>query len=109
MQEDWLVFSVRMRLLLNTDKQRRRDIKLSTWIEGSIKIPSYRRRGLLKLMLSFRGVFWLLSGLVALANSKSSAGDSVLVVVEPNHRDNYSIFFDGLKGELPRVVFGACH
>ena len=78
-------------------------------VEGYIKIPSYRRRGLLRLMLAFRGVFWLLSGLVALANSKSSAGDSVLVVVEPNHRDNYSIFFDGLKGELPRVVFGACH
>ena len=100
-------FSVR--LLPNTDKQWCREIKLSTWKALLDKIPSYRRRGLLRLMLAFRGVFWLLSGLVALVNSKSSAGDSVLVVVEPNHRDNYSIFFDGLKGELPRVIFGACH
>jgi hypothetical protein len=94
-----------MRLLPNTDKQWRQVVN----VEGLLEIPSYRRRGLLRPMLSFRGVFCLLSGLVAFVNSKSSAGDSVLVVVEPNHRDNYSIFFDGLKGELPRVVFGACH
>ncbi|KIJ94542.1 hypothetical protein K443DRAFT_110260 [Laccaria amethystina LaAM-08-1] len=56
-------------------------------------------------MLSFRGLFWLLSGLVALVNSKSSAGDSVLVVVEPNHRDNYSIFFDGLKEQGYELTF----
>ena len=52
-------------------------------------------------MLAFRR--WCLLAL-SLANAlyvaaKSSTGDSVLVVVDPKKQDDYSIFFNGLKGQ----------
>lgn len=39
------------------------------------------------------------AGLASLVTAKSSSGDSVLVVVEPKRQDDFSIFFQGLKGE----------
>jgi oligosaccharyltransferase complex subunit beta len=35
---------------------------------------------------------------VLLVDARSSTGGSVLVLVDPSKRDDYSIFFDGLKG-----------
>lgn len=49
---------------------------------------------MLSLLLPLLG---LAASLVA---AKSSAGDSVLVVLDPIYkRDNFSVFFDGLEGE----------
>jgi oligosaccharyltransferase complex subunit beta len=42
------------------------------------------------------------------ADAKSSTGDSVLVVVDPKNQDQYSTFFEGLKGEW-YYGFGAAH
>ncbi len=39
------------------------------------------------------------AGLASLVTAKSSSGDSVLVVVEPKRQDDFSIFFQGLKGK----------
>jgi len=36
--------------------------------------------------------------LITLVEAKSSTGNSVLVVVEPKRQDDFSIFFEGLKG-----------
>lgn len=48
-------------------------------------------------MLLFRSLFCAI-GLAGVVYAKSSKGDSVLVVVEPKQQDNYSIFFNGLRG-----------
>jgi len=57
-------------------------------------------------MLSFFTFILSVLGLASLAHTKSSAGDSMLVVVEPTHRDNFTIFFNGLKGKLVCSSFG---
>ncbi|CAL1703321.1 unnamed protein product [Somion occarium] len=45
-----------------------------------------------------RWALLLVLGLVSWATAKSSTGDSVLVILEPNlDKDNFSIFFDGLR------------
>jgi hypothetical protein len=45
-----------------------------------------------------RWLIVLALGLVSLVQAKSSTGNSVLVVVEPKRQDDFSIFFEGLKG-----------
>ena len=46
----------------------------------------------------------LVLGLTSWATAKSSTGDSVLVILEPKlQKDNFSIFFDGLRGMYTRV------
>jgi len=49
-------------------------------------------------MIALRRLLALAVGLATFANAKSSSGDSVLVVVDPKRQDDYSIFFEGLKG-----------
>ena len=49
-------------------------------------------------MFSSRWLIALALGLVTLVQAKSSTGNSVLVVVEPKRQDDFSIFFEGLKG-----------
>jgi oligosaccharyltransferase complex subunit beta len=50
-------------------------------------------------MFSLGRLFILAAGLASLVSAKSSTGNSVLVVVEPKRQDDFSIFFEGLKGE----------
>ena len=51
----------------------------------------------------------LVLGIASLASSKSSKGDSVLVILDPKlHQDNYSIFFNGLRGKHSSTNFGHC-
>ncbi|KAJ7577529.1 oligosaccharyl transferase beta subunit [Mycena floridula] len=47
-------------------------------------------------MLRFLSFVALLLSLASLLDAKSSTGDSVLVVVDPKQKNDYSIFFDGL-------------
>ena len=49
-------------------------------------------------MVSFRSLTLLLAGLASGLYAKSSTGDTVLVIVEPKKRAEYSLFFGGLKG-----------
>jgi oligosaccharyltransferase complex subunit beta len=49
-------------------------------------------------MFSSRWLIALALGLITLVEAKSSTGNSVLVVVEPKRQDDFSIFFEGLKG-----------
>jgi oligosaccharyltransferase complex subunit beta len=56
-------------------------------------------------MFSLRTLLVLAAGLASYVNAKSSTGNSVLVVVEPKHQDNFSIFFEGLKCEFSRVSY----
>ncbi|KAF8162783.1 oligosaccharyl transferase beta subunit [Crassisporium funariophilum] len=56
-------------------------------------------------MFSFRKLLFLAAGLASLVNAKSSTGNSVLVVVEPKRRDDFSIFFDGLKDQGYELTF----
>ena len=51
-------------------------------------------------MFSLKGLVLLGIAFASWASAKSSSGNSVLVVVEPNRKDDFSIFFDGLKGEF---------
>jgi oligosaccharyltransferase complex subunit beta len=48
-------------------------------------------------MFSFKRLVLLGAAFAGWVNAKSSTGNSVLVVVEPNRKDDFSIFFDGLK------------
>ncbi|KAF6764640.1 dolichyl-diphosphooligosaccharide-protein glycosyltransferase [Ephemerocybe angulata] len=58
-------------------------------------------------MFGFRR--WCLLALSAASllcvDAKSSTGDSVLVVVDPNNQDKYSLFFDGLKDSGYKLTF----
>lgn len=56
-------------------------------------------------MFSLRRLLILAVGLTSCVNAKSSTGNSVLVVVEPKRQDDFSIFFDGLKGEFGGVEY----
>ena len=56
-------------------------------------------------MFSLRTLLILVAGLASYVYAKSSTGNSVLVVVEPKHKDNFSIFFDGLKCEFGNVGY----
>lgn len=49
-------------------------------------------------MLSLRSLVFLLAALASGLYAKSSTGNSVLVIVEPKKQDDYSLFFNGLKG-----------
>lgn len=49
-------------------------------------------------MFSLKGLVLFGIGFASWVSAKSSLGNSVLVVVEPNRKDDFSIFFDGLKG-----------
>ena len=50
-------------------------------------------------MVAFWSLLLPLVGLTGLANAKSSAGDSVLVVLEKSlPKEDYSIFFTSLTG-----------
>ena len=69
------------------------------------------RRGLIDIrhlntshthMLLLQGLLWLAALIFTGAGAKSSTGTNVLVVVEPEHQDEYSLFFQGLKGILLR-------
>jgi hypothetical protein len=51
-------------------------------------------------MVSFFTCFLAILGLAGLADAKSSAGNSMLVIVETTHQDNFTRFFNGLKGKL---------
>jgi len=44
---------------------------------------------------------------VSVASARSSSGDSVLVVIEPQKQDDYSIFFNGLKDRGYDLTFRA--
>lgn len=68
----------------------------STW-KSIIRTKVYRP------MFSLRRFLVLVAGIASCVNAKSSTGNSVLVVVEPKHQDDFSIFFDGLKGECCRI------
>jgi hypothetical protein len=59
----------------------------------------------LRPMFSLRRLLILAAGLASYVNAKSSTGNSVLVLVEPKRRDDFSIFFDGLESELGRVSY----
>jgi oligosaccharyltransferase complex subunit beta len=48
-------------------------------------------------MILFRSLLCAIS-FAGVVYTKSSKGDSVLVVVEPKQQDSYSIFFNGLRG-----------
>ncbi|KAG6884512.1 hypothetical protein C0993_010435 [Termitomyces sp. T159_Od127] len=58
-------------------------------------------------MLRLRSLFVLAVSLVTCLYARSSTGDSVLVIVEPNKQDNYSLFFDGLKEQGYELTFRA--
>lgn len=49
-------------------------------------------------MFVLRRLVLLGAALAGLVNARSSTGNSVLVVVDPSRKDDFSIFFDGLKG-----------
>lgn len=58
-------------------------------------------------MRSFLTLLLPLLGLAGLLEAKSSSGDSVLVVLEPNlPRDDFSIFFKDLEGVISKGSFG---
>lgn len=50
-------------------------------------------------MIIFKKLIWLAITLVSSIHAKSSTGDSVLVIVESKKQNDYSIFFDGLRGK----------
>ena len=57
-----------------------------------------------------RGLFRLAACLLGLLSSvvaKSSTGNSVLVVVDPENRDLYTTFFSGLKSQGYQLTFRA--
>ncbi|KAL1688100.1 Dolichyl-diphosphooligosaccharide--protein glycosyltransferase subunit WBP1 [Schizophyllum commune] len=57
-----------------------------------------------------RGIFWLAACLLGLLSSvvaKSSTGNSVLVVVDPENRDLYTTFFNGLESQGYQLTFRA--
>ncbi|KAG5643557.1 hypothetical protein DXG03_000651 [Asterophora parasitica] len=58
-------------------------------------------------MVYLRSLVFLIAGLATTLHAKSSTGDSVLVVVEPNQQDNYSLFFNGLKEQGYDLTFRA--
>jgi oligosaccharyltransferase complex subunit beta len=49
-------------------------------------------------MFSLKRLVLVGAALASWVDAKSSTGNSVLVVVEPNRKDDFSIFFDGLQG-----------
>jgi len=51
-------------------------------------------------MLSFYTFILLIFGLASVLDAKSSSGNSVLVILDPARRPDYSIFFNGLQGGL---------
>ncbi|KAF9009511.1 oligosaccharyl transferase beta subunit [Cyathus striatus] len=53
----------------------------------------------------FKSLLILAAGLSGFVNAKSSAGDSVLVVVEPSKVGDYSIFFNSLKEKGYSLTF----
>lgn len=56
-------------------------------------------------MFSLKRLVLLGAALASWVNAKSSTGNSVLVVVEPNRKDDFSIFFDGLKGVFAYISY----
>ncbi|KAM6500952.1 oligosaccharyl transferase beta subunit [Amanita muscaria] len=52
-------------------------------------------------------LFWLTAVAIAGVHARSSAGDSVLVVVEPEHQAKYSIFFQNIKDRGYELTFRA--
>ncbi|KAH0584491.1 Dolichyl-diphosphooligosaccharide--protein glycosyltransferase 48 kDa subunit [Termitomyces sp. J132] len=58
-------------------------------------------------MVQLRSLFLLVVSLATCLYARSSTGDSVLVVVEPNRQDDYSLFFDGLKEQGYELTFRA--
>ncbi|KAG6886534.1 hypothetical protein C0992_003532 [Termitomyces sp. T32_za158] len=58
-------------------------------------------------MLRLRSLLFLAVSLLTCLYARSSTGDSVLVIVEPNKQDNYSLFFDGLKEQGYELTFRA--
>ncbi|KAF8638843.1 hypothetical protein AX17_001901 [Amanita inopinata Kibby_2008] len=58
-------------------------------------------------MFFSKRVLWLVTGLLASVQARSSTGDSVLVVVEPEQQNNYSLFFGSLKDRGYDLTFRA--
>ncbi|KXN91992.1 Dolichyl-diphosphooligosaccharide--protein glycosyltransferase 48 kDa subunit [Leucoagaricus sp. SymC.cos] len=56
-------------------------------------------------MVAFKRLVWLAVALASSVYAKSSAGDSVLVIVEPKKQDDYTIFFDGLRDRGFELTF----
>ena len=53
------------------------------------------------MLLSLGAFFFSFFGLFCAVRAKSSTGNSVLVVLQPNlKRDNFTIFFDNLESEF---------
>ena len=53
------------------------------------------------MLLSFGAICLSLLSLFTTVRAKSSTGNSVLVLLEPDlNRDNFTIFFDNLESEL---------
>jgi oligosaccharyltransferase complex subunit beta len=52
-------------------------------------------------MFAFSRLLLAAVGLASLVSAKSSTGNSVLVVVDPKRQDDFSIFYEGLKGQSP--------
>lgn len=59
------------------------------------------------MMFSVKRLVILAVGLAGFASAISSTGNSVLVVVESSKKDNFSIFFDDLRG-APFVLLVLC-
>ena len=80
-----------------TRSRSERDVEPLTTLSFSLSSSAYRVA--LRLMFSLRRLITLAVGLASLVSAKSSTGNSVLVVVEPKRQDDFSIFYDGLRGE----------
>ena len=64
-------------------------------------LPGSETRGYTTMLLSLGAFFFSLFGLFCAVQAKSSTGNSVLVVLQPNlKRDNFTIFFDNLESEF---------
>ncbi|KAK7449722.1 oligosaccharyl transferase glycoprotein complex, beta subunit [Stygiomarasmius scandens] len=58
-------------------------------------------------MLSFYTFILLIFGLASVLDAKSSSGNSVLVILDPARRPDYSIFFNGLQEKGYDLTFRA--
>ncbi|KAF8744955.1 hypothetical protein AX14_011970 [Amanita brunnescens Koide BX004] len=58
-------------------------------------------------MVLLKRLLWFATVLVAGVQAKSSAGDGILVVVEPEQQQNYSVFFQNLRDRGYDLVFRA--
>jgi oligosaccharyltransferase complex subunit beta len=56
-------------------------------------------------MFLLQGLLWLAALVLTGVRARSSTGNNLLVVVEPEHQDQYSLFFQGLKDKDYELTF----